>query len=1123
MPFKTKEEKRQYILEHSDLFKVLNITLDEKTLDDLVNDDKKEEAYRRAVELDSLMKKRETEAGAFFGPMPELDANGMTRVPRYLYDVSGTEEAQIWNQQLKEIAEGPNAARKLADMCIKKLMDFDDTIMTKSVDEIEKYAMEHFDESGFHFVVGDVIKNLNKVYNMNDPKEAAIANAARDKYVTSQSISALLGKNEFTANKLSTILPSIDKFDAEKLIDTMVLRKTAVIDKMSKANDLDEETKNRNMAEADAEFVAIVNGAHSYQKMKGDVQRQIAGMKKLAELNQLGNDGNYHRAYRETPNGRVYLQKTEVAEEIENKTDGDIKFEEVSDKDRKSIDDFRNETRAIGSLGVFLNDEKKRQFFKTVQKFFLQADYDLSDKKIDEIVKDKKKELEYLRDKDKRALVEQVPTGFTMPENIGLNDGERMIGGMHMRGDTEEARQWNENVNYMIQTPEGRKTLAAMAVKKLLSVDMSILAENDLEKRTQYVLTHPLEGKMLFLAANVTNAYESSLTPEEKENNPVLEVLATRKTLYEGWERDRGRIKTETSRILTLLPDNADHSPKLSAEHCIALGNTDLAKKEHPKGTPAETVAIYKEVFDDVWALFQHHNALSETKQMELLHSLYSENKLGEDSMFERFFATVEVKEPDGKTVKKEKQFTIEEMVEAISSNKLKYEDFRRETMSDAEKEKINRFLAETPDEPMKVASDDRKKELQQMIEVRKIKLANNSQINGYIHRMSEKYPKDPEMTDLLANLKKTSGVVQASEVLEKAFRYVFDHQDHSIWTSNRDKLEVALTTIAMLDGTCAKELVHRINLDRKYGNAFSKPELNLDKILEKSGIKPGNIVEKEVFRLDNPNDMRVQNLQVIYEHLRDDLNPWHHFNSKSFDKMMKSMSLAIEYASTSKSIDSNVLENMLKDVKDMTKAYMLEKDASRELGQNRKRAALAMVTALDPEMGKQLTNQMNAEGRTWIKAVVTKEELHQGEAEVPFNKEEILKQMLADIQRTRKAVQDPNTALDDKIDLTAQFMVKKRIYNSLKTDEIDKDSIAVNMSKFQIRETSSKLIRDDVYQKVVNSLGIKLEKPEVVEREFAGIKAQQAEKKNEDAAQAQQQKKAEKEKQVDAAAIVAQ
>lgn len=1108
MPFKNKEEKRQYILEHRDFLEALGIELTDEKIQEIVDDESRYADYQEELKNAAARADKDKASDGFFGEMPGLTENKMARLPRGFYDNSKTPEAYAKNLYLKTVVDDPvNGTRKFADMCVKALLDFDDTLLTKDSKEIEKYQQEHPAETFFLFGGLDFAQNLKSVYDESKPEDAAILRAVQNKFLALTTIEALKGLREFKGSKLYTIIPKDIKDDviSENGLTLMALGidyNAAAKRKLNAAKkkaDEDPTMENRiahdkekaNYKEA-SELGTILRGLGGHTDKRNEFINYRNECQEMLAKKIIGPEGIYHRAYRMENGQKKYLTTDEVMQAY--KTDAgkaEIEVEEISAEDRAAIDKVRTETPAFGKLPPLWENEKtKRQYATAIRTALSHIGYTMTDEEYDNIITDTEKEKEVLLAQDLRDTLQQGKFPVAIDPIAGIADRGRLVGGLMLKGDSPEVKEWNESVEVLAQSRAGLSKLAAIAAKKLLSIDMDRLTDTDIERRTQYLLDHPVERQIGFIADNVLNAYETSLPKDKRANDPILAALIDRKKVLENIQGELAIATCNASRELSLIP-------KLTQEQrdmLIAVGLPNALKQFRKDPEMAKAV---KAIQDIITPYNQAEKIKEKPKDRQVLRDLYTKGTLKDDNLYKRAYLLEETKTATGETVTNKHYYNMGQVAEIIAANSSKEKEFKFESISKADRAAIDKFMAETPDKVEFDGPETEKSRLRQMQAIRATKEANNELMKEFAGQKRMDQTLDPELRELYANAYKAASESDNSVALANAFKYVNEHRDYSRNPVEQEKLEVALTTIAMLDERCVKELVNRINLERQYGGLFSKPTIDLDKVMQKSGITPSDIVDKKLFNYRDPFDKRIQNVKEIYDHLKNDLDPWHHVNGEKFETMMQTMKNALDYASTTRSTDSRTMEAMLKEITAASKEYALEKDAARTLGQNRRSAALAIVAALDPKEGEQLLAKAQAE-KKWVGSVVeklnvqrdlvtTRDFMQREMLTESLNKTEVLMRMDADIKRSKEegikkiaqglgknpSKAELDAAVAKSAELDAEIIVKERIYNSIKGNVIDHRSVIADMSKHQVKEAGGKILKDDVYRSVVDNMKI--------------------------------------------------
>lgn len=1104
MPFKNKEEKRQFIIDHEALFVALGIELTEEKIQELVDEDDKDKiaAYIEAKKLDDDLADRDKKSSKFFGPTPHLGEVNLDRIPRLFYDNSGTPEAEAWNEYLKKVITDPvDGARNLMKMCVKKILDFDDSILTKSSEEIEKFAIRNHRDISFLFSCHDMMAHITDYFDMNKPEEAAIVNAVREKYVAVQGLDAYVGKFRFQASKISVILPKdIEKRVGELLGGTVEYSKT----KNAELNSANEELARRSSASnqkraelasqefeaAKAENEAVSLYLLPYGMLRPGLDDLHDAHVELLNHNLIGKEGIYNRAYiiKAETNEKQYLSNEEVIKLYTAKEGDKVHYEPVSAEAKSAIDNYRFNTLGIDEMPLWPNENIKREYLTALRKALKGAGYNMSDKDYQDIIDKNTDDMKILRAKELEAKFADRKVVYQIMPNPLIAEAARTVGGFYLKGDSEEIKLWNENVSLLAQSREGIIKLTHIAAKRLLSIDMDILTDTDTERRTKYLLEHPVEGQLAWITANVLSSFGTILPLEEITKNPVYNALLDRKVLLENFSNEKSLAILRASRVAGMLPN-------LDEEQSGALYvNMAATKSSDPAIVP-----ILKELELAAEANYKVKKYVDPVPASRTIgRELYSKGTLNNDSIYKRLYTIETVKDKNNKEVTKKVYHSWTKLTELLAENSEKVAAICVEELSQEDRAKLDAFLADTPENPVLDITPEERKRLRNIRDLRGIKFDNDEAIKRYAEKKSKDTTIDPELRELYANAVDSKTKEKTSEVLAKAFKYVNEHREYSKNPVDQEKLEIALTTIAILDGKCAKNLVQRINLERKFGGFLSKPVIDLEKELVKAGVKLCNDPEKTIFNYRDPFDKRLQNVKEIYDRINEKMNPWYHVsNGAEFKKMMQTMNNVLEYASTSTSPDSAIIEMMLKEVKEASKAYVLNDDASREFGQNRRCAALAVLASLDPEEAAKTLEDARYT-KKWIAAVSEKmsvrlhdikiEDIIKREAITQsLPKEKILERMKEDIERTKEnadiirrdleaTVTDPATVYEepewkDIVDLAAECVVKEKIYDSIKNGVVDHKSTIALMSKFKVKENSGQILQDDVYRMVINNM----------------------------------------------------
>lgn len=1066
MPFKDDEEKRQYIKDHMFLFNALGIKMTNSKIEKLVNDHSKDEAYSHAKKLSDDFQARDTESKGMGLGSDELNAMGLDRLPRLLYDSSGTPEANKWNQELWDMCNGPDSVRKIADLGMKIILEADDKIVFGKPEDAAKHVYDNQAKMFFIFGGLDMVQKLDQIYDMNDPKQAAVVNAVKDKFLLLQGMTGFQFKYEYEASKLFTILPDVDDVAKAEAIMGII---------HNNRRKLPQEPKGQSSVDKSQMLVQTTQ----YNK---DFINESTKSAPMLNTPIIGKEGIYHRAYIETPEGKKYLTKNDVQKAyVENKDVDKIKYEEVSAEDRKAIDTFLKETKDIRIKPVFKPGEKK-EMVDILAPIFDAIGKPLTPEKIDEIVKDPHNEASPLKFRDVKEQLSEKELPIATNSSTGIQYDGRITSALYLEGDSDEVKQWNEKVALLSQTEEGLKQLTDIGTKRLLSVDMKTLTEGSLEARREYLLSHPVESKLLFLASNFAAAYMSKIKLEGKETDPVYQALEKRVGILEEYKDDYNKAVIDGSRVLPLLGDlDKDQvSIAFAAASQLAFTNKDPEKAEH-----------YKEIADDLNSLFTFSNDAGSRSKRQIAEELYKTGVIDDNTQYKRIHAEVPII-VNGEVIRKQdRSFTLNEMITAIEKKELEAKDFKFDDISKEDKEYIDKFLAEAPDTPTLNCTEEEKKQLTEILEVRTTQKNNFHNFQHYANELTQKGVEDKELKELLENVTAATGKAKNGEAFAKALKYVTDHKDHSKNELDQLKLDIALTTLAILDGDVAKKIVEEVNYERKHGHVISQPQINLEESLRAAGVKPGTLAEKKPFDLQSPFDRRIKNVKEAYDRLNGELNPWHHHNSREYRQMLQSMKNVLTYASTAKNPDARLMEGMFKNVEQASRDYLLKEDAGKVLGQNRKSAALATVAALNPKEGERLLDQVNAENRVWARAlcekvqkepgtVTIKDVMSENELTEPLDKDAILGKMKKEVTRLNHMIHSDRYSRGIKADLIAEFVVKNGLYNTLKSGAVEANSSVVNLSQPKVKEATEKVMADKNFREVIKSEKDNLAKEDV-------------------------------------------
>lgn len=202
-------------------------------------------------------------------------------------------------------------------------------------------------------------------------------------------------------------------------------------------------------------------------------------------------------------------------------------------------------------------------------------------------------------------------------------------------------------------------------------------------------------------------------------------------------------------------------------------------------------------------------------------------------------------------------------------------------------------------------------------------------------------------------------------------FNYLTDNMHMSNNPSKRERFDTMMGVLAVLDFKLAERLEHKINsiegikrdrnnYNRKHPKTPIEP-VSAIKALEKCGINEISDNYNNEIYTKAEEDPRIVNIKMIYDKLNEKYNEkslgsMFHVNTIEYENKMRAMRHCLVYAKmfNGGSAKREVLDEMLKEVAEASKDYVLKKgiNQSTELGQARFNLALAALYSADRQSG---------------------------------------------------------------------------------------------------------------------------------------------------------------------------